>query len=196
MQLVEQAGILDGNHRLVREGGDEIDFLLREWIDRDAGQDEHADRSSLAQQWNAERGTMTAASLNFVPGKFRIGQDVRDVNRPAFERGSTGDRPAVDLTRRESRQVLPIFGSEAEESNELELVATEAGDARIIRSAEPCRRLDERVEHRLQIEGRTTDDLEHLGRGGLLLQRFTYLLEHRNGEHGSIAAEFNTRHGN
>src|SRR5262249_47356304 len=173
LDFIDQAPILDGNHRLVREGGDEIDFSLREWIDRDAGQDEDADRSSLAQQWNAERGTMTAASLNFVPGKFRIGQYVRDVNCPAFERGSTGDGPAVDLTRRESRQVLPIVGPEAEEGNELELVATEAGDARIICSAEPCRRLDERFEHRLQIERRAADDLEHLGRGGLLLQRFT-----------------------
>src|SRR5215831_18316569 len=91
LYLVEQAHVLNRDHRLVGEGGDEIDFSLREWIDYDAGQDEHADRSSLAQQRNAERGTMTAASLNFVPGKFRIGQDVRDVNRPAFERGSTGD---------------------------------------------------------------------------------------------------------
>ena len=31
---------------------------------------------------------------------------------------------------------------------------------------------DERVEHRLQIERRAADDLEHVGGGGLLLQRF------------------------
>ena len=36
--------------------------------------------------------------------------------------------------------------------------------------AQPRRRLDERIEHRLQIEGRATDDLEHVGGGGLLLQ--------------------------
>ena len=30
---------------------------------------------------------------------------------------------------------------------------------------------DQRVEHRLQIEGRAADDLEHVGGGGLLLQR-------------------------
>ena len=31
---------------------------------------------------------------------------------------------------------------------------------------------DQRVEHRLQIESRAADDLQHLGGGGLLLQRF------------------------
>ena len=31
---------------------------------------------------------------------------------------------------------------------------------------------DQRVEHGLQIEGRAADDLEHVGGGGLLLQRF------------------------
>ncbi len=33
------------------------------------------------------------------------------------------------------------------------------------------RRLDQGIEHRLQIEGRAADDLEHVGGGGLLLQR-------------------------
>ena len=45
-------------------------------------------------------------------------------------------------------------------------------DERIIGFAQPRRRLDQRVEHRLQIEGRAADDLEHVGGGGLLLQRF------------------------
>ena len=36
---------------------------------------------------------------------------------------------------------------------------------------------DQRVEHRLQIEGRAADDLEHVGGGGLLLQRFAQLVE-------------------
>ena len=39
------------------------------------------------------------------------------------------------------------------------------------------RRLHQRVEHRLQIEGRAADDLEHVGGGGLLLQRFAQLVE-------------------
>ena len=36
---------------------------------------------------------------------------------------------------------------------------------------------DERLQHGLQIEGRAADDLEHVGGGGLLLQRFAQLVE-------------------
>ena len=36
---------------------------------------------------------------------------------------------------------------------------------------------EHRIEHGLQIERRATDDLEHVGSGGLLLQRFAQLVE-------------------
>ena len=41
-----------------------------------------------------------------------------------------------------------------------------------VRLAQPGRQFDQRVEHGLQIEGRAADHLEHVGGGGLLLQRF------------------------
>jgi hypothetical protein len=37
--------------------------------------------------------------------------------------------------------------------------------------AQPRRQLDKRVEHGLQIEARTADDLEHIASRGLLLPR-------------------------
>src|SRR5262249_28263309 len=36
-------------------------------------------------------------------------------------------------------------------------------------------RFNERLQHRLEIEGRAADDLEHIGRRGLLLQRLAEL---------------------
>src|SRR5215471_16089094 len=50
-------------------------------------------------------------------------------------------------------------------------------------------RLDQRIEHRLQVEGRAADDLEHIGGGGLLLQRFAQLVEQPHvldGDYGLI----------
>ena len=47
----------------------------------------------------------------------------------------------------------------------------------MVRFAQPHRRLGKRIEHRLQIEGRAADDLEHVGGGGLLLQRLAQLVE-------------------
>ena len=46
-----------------------------------------------------------------------------------------------------------------------------------VRLAQSRRRFDQRVEHRLQVESRAADDLEHVGGGGLLLQRFAQLVE-------------------
>src|SRR5262249_52943227 len=43
--------------------------------------------------------------------------------------------------------------------------------------AEATRRFSERIEHRLQVEGRAADDLEHVGSCGLLLQRLAQLVE-------------------
>src|SRR5262249_6620697 len=43
--------------------------------------------------------------------------------------------------------------------------------------AKSDRRFDQRIEHHLKIECRPADDLEHVGGGGLLLQRFAQLVE-------------------
>src|SRR6202022_3220671 len=54
-------------------------------------------------------------------------------------------------------------------------------------------RTQQRVEHRLQVEGRAADDLEHVGGGGLLLQRFTQLVEQTevlDGDDGLISEGF------
>ena len=45
-------------------------------------------------------------------------------------------------------------------------------DARRIRFAQPRCRGNQRIEHLLQIERRATDDLEHVGGGGLLLEGY------------------------
>src|SRR5262245_62116391 len=50
-------------------------------------------------------------------------------------------------------------------------------DDSCIRLAQPRRRLDKGIQHRLQIESRPADDLEHVGGGGLLLQRLAQLVE-------------------
>src|SRR5262249_61161769 len=49
--------------------------------------------------------------------------------------------------------------------------------ASALRLAQPGSRLDQRVEHGLQVERRAADDLEHVGSRGLLLQRLAQLVE-------------------
>src|SRR5262249_61257365 len=52
-----------------------------------------------------------------------------------------------------------------------------ANDTSDIRLAQPRCRLEKRIEHGVQIEGRSADDLEHVGGGGLLLERLAQLVE-------------------
>src|SRR5215469_12987456 len=48
---------------------------------------------------------------------------------------------------------------------------------RVICFTQLGRGLDQRIEHNLEIEGRPTDDLKDVGGRGLLLERFTQLIE-------------------
>ena len=62
-----------------------------------------------------------------------------------------------------------VFGRITVKGNLSEGIAIRTCDADHVRLAQPRCRLDQRVEHGLQIEGRAADDLEHVGGGGLLL---------------------------
>ena len=59
--------------------------------------------------------------------------------------------------------------------------------------AKSSRRLKQRVEHRLQIESRAANDLEHVGGRGLLLERFAQFAQQPrilNGDDGLIRKSF------
>src|SRR6516165_6197757 len=70
--------------------------------------------------------------------------------------------------------------------NAIDVAITKENDV-VLRLAEPRCRLHERIEHRLQIECRATDDLEHVARSSLLLQGFPQFVEQArvlDGNHG------------
>src|SRR5215510_2764788 len=69
------------------------------------------------------------------------------------------------------------FGGDTEEAHGLRNVALRPVDRPHVRFAEAHCRLDQCIEHRFQIERRATDDLEHIGSRGLLLQRLAQLVE-------------------
>ena len=171
LHLVEQPHVLDRDHRLIGEGRDQLDLLLGEWMNRSTRQEKDADRHSLAQERNAKGGAIAPAFLSFKPGEFWIGQNVRNVNGSAFQNSSTGDRSAIDPIHRKCRHVLLIVGWKAIEGSKLEAAILNARDVSLVRVAKSRRRFNQCIEHFLEIEGRAADHLEHVGRGGLLLQR-------------------------
>src|SRR3974377_2383733 len=171
-QFVEKPRVLNGDHRLIGERGDQFDLLGGEWINRIARQEQYANRSSLAQERNAKYGAIAPAFLSLKPSELGIGQNLRDVNNPRFQHGAPSDRPSVDLTHWESLQVLAIFGLKPGERQKLEAIVPDTRAVCLVRPAKSHRRLDQGVEYPLKIERRSAYDLEHIGSGGLLLQRF------------------------
>ena len=88
------------------------------------------------------------------------------------------DAAAPGLMRQCLSRYSDLFGVIDRSSSRAEVSLVLAGEyGRHIRLAQARGRLDQRVEHRLQIERRAADDLEHVGGGGLLLQGFAQLVE-------------------
>ena len=53
-QLIEKPGILNRDHRLIGEGGQELDFLVGEWIGAASTNGKHANQRVFAQQWQSK----------------------------------------------------------------------------------------------------------------------------------------------
>ena len=114
----------------------------------------------------------SSASIERV---FGIGLDVGDVDGVAFEQRAPERRPrsgssGIFLTINE-------LGREAIARRTVETPFFSARNDGLIGLAEASGRFDECLQYRLQIESRAADDLEHVGGGGLLLQRFAQLVE-------------------
>src|SRR5262245_64792369 len=94
----------------------------------------------------------------------------------AFERGSAADSFTAWLEAKLRQEIMNFFAEPVARRMLVgrTLLSMNSGDVGLAQSS---RRLHQRVQHRLQIEGRAADDLEHVGGGGLLLQRFAQLVE-------------------
>src|SRR5262245_26313523 len=105
------------------------------------------------------------------------------MNDFAFQQRSPNDAPSSRRVRNAS-EVFFDLGWEFVDGCIIVSVALLALDRAHVRFAQQRRRLGQRVEHRLQIEGRSADDLEYVGGGGLLLERFRQFAR-RSEEHTS-----------
>ena len=85
LDLVEQPHVLDRDHRLVGEGGDQLDLLVGEWPHRGSRQ-ASSRRSAFLRAGAARRARCESRqSSGFAQGVFRIGQNVGNVNDFALQ---------------------------------------------------------------------------------------------------------------
>ena len=99
LHLVEQPHVLDRNHRLVGEGGDQLDLLVGERPHRLALQDDDSDRRSFAQQGNAQHCANAAHFRLFDHLVAWIGEHVGNLDRFTLRDNAADDRAATRRQR-------------------------------------------------------------------------------------------------
>ncbi|MBA7467261.1 hypothetical protein ES707_02475 [subsurface metagenome] len=175
LHLVEQADVLDGDHRLVGEGRDQLDLPFRVWLDDLAAEEQHADRLAAAHHRNAEQGTVAGDLLHVGIAIFRVGQCVCNLDGPPRQQRAADDAlssglQAVNIDHPDPVDREVVVGRVIVAAVVLECDRAHVGIAELRGG------FRKRVQNRLEVEGRTADQLEHVGGCGLLLQRLAQLL--------------------
>ena len=178
LHLVEQPHVLDRDHRLVGEGGHQLDLPGGERLHRRVCQGQDPDQHAVPHQGNAQHGPVSAEAVSLGKIVLRIGQNVRNVDDPAFERGTANERVA---TRRQGilLEEILVFARETAAGRETITSLPRAEKSGLVDAAQPRRRRKQRLQDRAQIECRAANDLEHVGGGGLLLARLGELARAR-----------------
>ena len=101
--------------------------------------------------------------------KFGIGENIRDMDECALQDGATTHRAALDL-QAQSLHVFEKIRGKSVLRNVFNGIASQERNVAFFRAAKARRRLDQRIEHTLQVKGRAADDLEYISSCGLLLK--------------------------
>src|SRR5262249_55095442 len=101
---------------------------------------------------------------------------IGNVDRPARKRDATCNRSPI-RPERVTPHIFDVMGREAVAGDVMVDAVPCKPDGRPVSATQPRCRFDQRIEHGLQIEGRSADNFEHVGGRGLLLQRLAQLIE-------------------
>ncbi len=172
---LKQTHVLDRYRCLVGERRSQFDLFIGEGPHRIARQHDDAYRSSFAHQRNAEHGSESAKLLSLRQGIFRIARNIPNLDRSTLSHRAPKHCPAPRHNRAVSH-IIVVFMRKAKACNVRICVSFWAMDSSAVRLAEACCGLDEGIEHRLQIESRAADDLQHVGGGRLLSEGFSQFL--------------------
>src|SRR5262249_21523054 len=178
LDFIEQAHILDGNHRLVGEGCEQLDLLVSEWRDLRLPQTYCAERHALAQQGYCQHCPGTRQLLGFREIIFPVCPAVWNLHYTALEQRATcrssppcADWGALPQLQGTGRGIVGSGGTAA--------FAIVAENHAVLGTANADGILQQRPKDALEVERCPADGLEHLGRGSLLPQRFAQLLRAR-----------------
>jgi len=170
LHLVEQPHVLDRDDGLVGKGLHEFDLALGEGPRLRAHQREDAFEFAVAQQRHAHAGAIVPDDLATVIVVFLVLRNVGYQHDSAQQARPSGHRLAVQLGRIAPQQFRELRRAPGLR-HELEDAVPIEGNHAVGRVAKFDRGPGQAVEHRVEIERRAADDLQHVGGRGLLLQR-------------------------
>jgi hypothetical protein len=98
LDSVDQARVCDRDRGLVGERPHELDVFVRERLRHGAGDAKRADQFVLYEDWDSEHRAIADARLH-RPRILRVGQHIRDVNRPPRDRNAARKRRSVLYVR-------------------------------------------------------------------------------------------------
>src|SRR5262245_36374662 len=135
------------------------------------------DQSVFFEHRNRKYSTMaakiSAGDYNRIP--LAIGwtlSDIVDLNHLLSNRRTAKGGFGMRTNQRVAPPIFDQCGRRVIQADGSKLVSLAESQASESSAAQVCRVCQNRIENRLQISRRTADDLEHLRRRGLLLQRF------------------------
>src|SRR5262249_5600699 len=159
----------------VGEGREQLHLLVRKWPHRAARQAEYPDRCLFTQQRRADHCAIAAESLCQAQLVFRISLRIKNLNSRTLKQSSTGHAAAPRLEWYALHLILQLGGPAEVGLGLKEPLIVRTRNVSYVGFAKSDRRVDQRVEHGRQIEGRPADRLEHVG--GLLLERLAQLVQ-------------------
>src|SRR5262249_52624780 len=183
-QLVEEPRVLDGDDGLVGEAPDQLYLLVGEWADLLAVDNNSARQLGFLQHRDAKHGSgsgqlgdLRAREARRRIGVMRFVLDIGDLNR-LFRRHRTPEGSSGAGT---NYRVAPaLFGIErrrAMQRNRAKRFSFGLKQHAELRLADAHCVLQHGVEHGSQLAWRGRNDAQHVGGGGLLLQRLLQLVE-------------------
>ncbi len=170
-QLREQAHVLDGDHRLVREGLEEGDLASGEGTDLRVPHRNGADRTVIPEHRDREHAAEANLSREILPGKFRVPLNVGNMDHGPIQDSAAGEDLAMGPSGKELARPFQGQRGIVELCPHIDELAVKQVHGREEGAAESGGVLGHRVEHGLDVGGRARDHPENFRGGRLLLQR-------------------------
>jgi len=105
LDFIEQPHVLDCDHCLVGEGGEQLDLLIGKGLHRATSQGDDADRAAFPQQRDTEHGSQSAEFLRLAHDVFGIGRNVGHLHGSARDDCS----PKHGSSARRDRVISHVF---------------------------------------------------------------------------------------